>query len=390
MQDTAPSDTAADTLEKANQVAQSASMIDLPDWTPEPLLRGWQLIESQPLLAALVVVAIAFLAGKLIQILICRGITRLTQKTKTDFDDKVVELLHRPIFLTLFFVGLTVATQVLQLPPRLIFFVAAALKTILAVVWLITGFRILKLILQALSRNQKRFPILDERTIPLFDMFGKLLLVGGVTYSLLLIWGIDPTAWLASAGVLGLAVGFAAKDTLANLFGGLFIVADAPYTLGDFVNLDSGERGRVTHVGIRSTRILTRDDIEVTVPNAIMANTKIINESGGPWEKERIRIKVGVAYGSDLDQVCEVLRELAIHHDHICTEPAPRVRMRGFGDSSLDFELLCWIDEPVLRGRLIHELNIEVYKAFQHHHIEIPFPQRDVHLHTQPASTVVS
>ena len=86
-----------------------------------------------------------------------------------------------------------------------------------------------------------------------------------------------------------------------------FILADAPYKIGDFVVLDSGERGEVTHIGIRSTRLLTRDDIQVTIPNSVMGNTKIINESGGPTEKFRIRVIVGVAYGSDIDQVREVL-----------------------------------------------------------------------------------
>ena len=71
---------------------------------------------------------------------------------------------------------------------------------------------------------------------------------------------------LALAGIVGIAIGFTAKDTLANLFSGVFILADRPYKMGDYVNLESGERGRVTHIGIRSTRILTRDDIEVTVP----------------------------------------------------------------------------------------------------------------------------
>jgi small-conductance mechanosensitive channel len=182
--------------------------------------------------------------------------------------------------------------------------------------------------------------------------------------------------------VIGIAVGFAAKDTLANLFGGLFIVADAPYKIGDYINLDGGERGLVTHVGIRSTRLLTRDDIEVTVPNALMANAKIINESGGPWAKERIRVPIGVAYGSDVDQVCEVLTAVAAGHDDVCEHPEPRVRFRSFGDSSLDFELLCWIEEPVLRGKVLHELNMALYKSFQSHRIEIPFPQRDVHLYT--------
>ena len=89
-----------------------------------------------------------------------------------------------------------------------------------------------------------------------------------------------------------MAVGFAAKDTLANLFGGIFILADAPYKVGDFVVLGSGERGEVTQVGLRSTRILTRDDVEVTVPNAMIANDTIVNESGGPWVKHRVRVRV--------------------------------------------------------------------------------------------------
>ena len=119
-------------------------------------------------------------------------------------------------------------------------------------------------------------------------------------------------------------------------------------------------------------------------PNAVIANSKITNESGGPWEKERIRIAVGVAYGSDVDRVCEVLKATAKAQEHVCAAPEPRVRFRAFGDSSLNFELLCWIDEPVLRGRMVHALNLAVYKAFQRDGIEIPFPQRDVHLRSLP------
>ncbi|OQW99996.1 MAG: hypothetical protein BWK74_00755 [Desulfobacteraceae bacterium A6] len=95
----------------------------------------------------------------------------------------------------------------------------------------------------------------------------------------------DLTAWVASAGIIGLALSFAAKDTLANLFSGVFILADAPYKIGDFIVLDSGERGEVTNIGIRSTRLLTRSDIEITVPNSIMGNTRIINEAGGRHQK---------------------------------------------------------------------------------------------------------
>jgi small-conductance mechanosensitive channel len=212
----------------------------------------------------------------------------------------------------------------------------------------------------------------------------KMLLVGLGAYIFLLIWGINPTAWLASAGVIGIAVGFAAKDTLANLISGISIVADTPYKIGDYIVLDTGERGRVTNLGMRSTRLLTRDDVEVTVPNAVIANAKIVNESGGPWVKHRIRVPVGVAYGSDVDEVCGVLEEIANSLSDIVKQPAPRVRMRALGNSSLDFELLAWIDHPEMRGRVRHDLLMSIYKVFNQKGISIPFPQTDIHVRSLP------
>jgi small-conductance mechanosensitive channel len=203
----------------------------------------------------------------------------------------------------------------------------------------------------------------------------------------LLAWNINVTAWLASAGILGLAISFAAKDTLANLFAGVFILADAPYKLGDYIVLDTGERGEVTHIGIRRTRLLTRDDVEITIPNSIMGNVKITNEAGGPHESYRIRIQVGVAYGSDIDQVHTVLEEVAREHPEVMQTPSPRVRFRAFGDSSLDHELLCWVEKPVRRGLVSHLPYTEIYKRFIAEGIEIPFPQRDVHLKKTPAAT---
>ncbi len=104
-------------------------------------------------------------------------------------------------------------------------------------------------------------------------------------------------------------------------------MADAPYKIGDFVVLDTGERGEITHIGIRSTRLKTRDDVEVTVPNSVMGNTKIINESGGPHEKFRIRVAVGVAYGSDIDKVREILMDIALNPMTVCEDPEPRVSL---------------------------------------------------------------
>ena len=123
----------------------------------------------------------------------------------------------------------------------------------------------------------------------------------------MLSWNINVTAIGASLGLFSLAIGLAAKDTLGNLFAGIFIMADSPYKEGDYINLDTGERGYVTTIGLRSTRIMTRDDIEITIPNSVIATTKIVNESGGPHEKERVRVDVDIAYGSDLEKAKNIL-----------------------------------------------------------------------------------
>ncbi|MEW6002875.1 MAG: mechanosensitive ion channel domain-containing protein [Nitrospirota bacterium] len=150
--------------------------------------------------------------------------------------------------------------------------------------------------------------------------------------------------------------------------------------IGDYIVLNTGERGEVVEIGIRSTRIKTRDDILISIPNSIIANTKIINESA-PIPNFRVRIPVGVAYGSDIDVVEKTLIEIASQNENILKEPRPRVRFREFGESSLNFELLCWAKDPALRGLTVHELNKAIYKKFNERGIKIPFPQRDVHIY---------
>jgi len=344
----------------------------------------WQQLGLNPAAQALILVVFFLITARLASFVLTRFISHLTRKTSTELDDRILAILHRPVFVTVFFIGLGLAAA-LALPSGIALFTARVLKTIVVLVWAGFGFRFSSLMLAALSRNKDRLPVVEERTIPLFDNLGKIFLVGGASYAILQIWEINAGAWLASAGIIGIAVGFAAKDTLANLFSGVFIIADTPYSLGDFIILDSGERGQVTHVGIRSTRLLTRDDVEVIIPNNVIANAKIVNETGGPWEKSRVRVKVGDAYGSDVDQVCRVLAETAASMENVCRDPAPRVRFRAFGNSSLDFELLCWIDQPVDRGRITHYLHMEVYKAFLREGIEIPFPQQDVYVRQLPS-----
>ena len=186
-------------------------------------------------------------------------------------------------------------------------------------------------------------------------------------------------AVLTSAGIAGFAVAMAAKDTLSNLFGGVAIFMDRPFRPGDYIVLDDNERGEVVQIGLRSTRILTRDNVMITIPNSIITNTRIVNQSS-PKPMFRVRVKIGVAYGSDIRQVETILLEQVRSNPLAVQNPEPRVRFREFGDSSLNFELLCWARRPQDRGRLIQDLNKGTYNAFAEAGIVIPFPQRDVHL----------
>ena len=370
--------------EPVSDVTQLIS--NFSDLLPESWLPYWEQIQGIPMLAFVLTVILGYVVAKIGLAIFTKSLTQITKRTKSDVDDQLIQAIRKPFFLTLFFFFLGIAVKTIGLSSGMESTLIRILASILVLSWMFRGFTVLHILLSTLSLLKDRFEIIQPKTIPLFELVGKILLIGLGSYILLVIWGINPTAWLASAGVIGIAVGFAAKDTLANLFSGFFIIADTPYKVGDFVNLDSGERGMVTHVGMRSTRLLTRDDIEITIPNNVIGNAKIINESSGRWEKSRIRVAVGAAYGSDVKQVCEVLQQVAENHPELIKDPAPRVRMRTFGASSLDFELLAWIEQPVLRGRIRHELHMQIYDAFNQAGIEIPYAKQDVYIKELPAA----
>jgi small-conductance mechanosensitive channel len=341
-----------------------------------------QVLGPNVYLQALVLAVVFIFLGKLADIIFSRIVPKLADRSETEVDDELLELIHRPIFVSFVLLGLGLATDRIGLPETPAFLTQGILKTIAIVVWYGFFRGLVQLLLGLVANSGSN--TLHVSMLPLLNNVFKITLLALAVYFIFLAWNIDVAAWLATAGIVGLALSFAAKDTLSNLFAGLSIVADAPYKTGDFIILDSGERGEVTFIGLRSTRILTRDDVEITIPNGVLGNAKIINEAGGPSARHRIRIAVGVAYGSDIDKVIDVLAAIADDHNEVCKTPAPRVRFRTFGESSLDFELLCWIDQPVNRGRMMHELNCAVYKAFRDQDIEIPFPQRDLYVKSMP------
>jgi small-conductance mechanosensitive channel len=337
-----------------------------------------------PVAVFLVVISLSFIVAKIATSIMTAVIVQLTSRTRIMWDDQVINLLSRPVFWTLFLLGVVMSFIPLKLSGVGDSILNSLVTTLLIIIW--SGFllRLISILLSAFSRNAKEQSIIRLQTKPLFQNLAYILVFIIAVYLVFSSWHIDMTAWLASAGIAGIAIGFAAKDTLANLFAGVFILADSPYKIGDYVVLDSGERGKVTHIGIRSTRLLTRSDVEITIPNAIMGNTRISNESGGPHEKFRVNVQVGVAYGSDIDKVREILMEIALSEEGVCAEPEPRVRFRAFGNSSLDIELLCWVEEPELRGRVLDILNSTIYKRFNEEGIEIPYSKHDVFIKEMP------
>lgn len=304
--------------------------------------------------------------------------------SKTPTGHFIVRAVRYPVNISIILFALGNVISLLGLNDSREILIHDVFRSIDILVWGQFFFRSSKFYLKRFSSLDNEGSIIKPQTLPLLENVSAVVIVLFTIYLLFVTWEIDMTAWLASAGIIGIAVGFAAKDTVANLLSGVFILADSPYKIGDYIVIDSGERGKVTNIGLRSTRILTRDDLEVNIPNSIIANGKIVNESAGRDIRSRVRVPVGVAYGSDIDKVRAVLVEVANQESEVCHDPEPRARFRAFGASSLDFELLVWIDNPEFRGRIVDNLNCEIYKSFAAHDIEIPFSQHDIYIKSLP------
>jgi len=319
-------------------------------------------------------VVVALVAAKVVQVLMLKLMNFLVRRTEFDWEGMVFDKINTPIYVTVAIVGLYIATRPLDLSAGTQFQLRAVLLSIITVIWVFTILKGGKTFFDEIE-SSSRF---DHDFIPIFEnlyIFITLIIAAG---ALLTIWNIDITPLLASAGIAGIAVGFAAKDTVANFFGGIALYFDKTYKVGDYIVLDSGESGTVVDVGVRSTRLRMRDDVIITVPNSVLNSSRIINESM-PQTMKRITIPVGVAYGSDIDKVEEVLQEVAEEEEYVIDRPNPRPRFRSFGDSALQYELQCWIENPLHDINAYHHLHRKIYKRFNEEGIQIPFPQRDVH-----------
>jgi len=307
-----------------------------------------------------------------------RILLQVAKRTKNTLDDQIIAQMKRPVQGTVLLIAVVVAIQLLIEDDQWRGHVGRLFYSLLLLSWTAVAIRMARTFFTGMMKRQRRTtPIVQA--MPLFNNLTTVLLLVHCAFWIFEIWDINATPLLASAGLVTAAVALASKDTLANFFGGISIFVDRPYLVGDYVILPGGERGEVMEIGIRSTRILTRDDVLITVPNSVMSNSKIINQSG-MVPRFRVRAQVGVSYDSNPDQVEQVLLSCLEGMPEIMSHPAPRVRFRQFGDSALIFDLLAWIHDPADRGRVLDRINRNILQKFRQADIEIPYPQRVVHM----------
>ncbi|HWP81023.1 MAG TPA: mechanosensitive ion channel domain-containing protein [Bacteroidota bacterium] len=193
--------------------------------------------------------------------------------------------------------------------------------------------------------------------------------------------GIDLTTFNVFAGAIGIGVGFGLQNIANNFISGLIILFEQPIKIGDRIEVGEVE-GDVTSIGARSTTVVTNDNISIIIPNSKLISENVINWSHND-NKVRFKIPVSVAYGTDVRLVEMVLLEVAHENKDVLEAPAPAVRFIEFGDNGLAFELRAWTDTLTHRkGLLISNLNFAIHEKFKEHKIEIPFPQRDIHIRT--------
>jgi small-conductance mechanosensitive channel len=297
---------------------------------------------------------------------------------------EVVDKLRRPLFMFILLVGLARSFAILPRNGFTEFVTKSLLAIAVTVFGLYVAYRALDGVLVYYQRElaPRTATKVDDVLVPAFRKVGLVIVyIVGIVITLRRL-GWDPTLVFAGAGIAGLVIAFAAQDTFSNLFSGVFLMLDRPFVEGDDIMLESGDTARVVSIGLRTTRLhnyATYEDI--IVPNNQLATRRIVNHTS-PDPRYRLRIELGVAYGTDPAKVERVL--LAVAHAHPRVEKEgplrPSVRFTRFGESSLEFLLRVIIPHFQQRNEIGSELRFAIVAAFDREGIEIPFPQRVLHL----------
>lgn len=240
------------------------------------------------------------------------------------------------------------------------------------------------------SRYVRRF--LQKRVLPQFThmdtglRYTLLRVVHYMIMALALLWAIrvgfsvDLTGVAVILGFLSVGVGFGLQYLAADIASGFILLFERPLRVGDRLKVEDMLEGRVESIRLRSTVVITNENIAVIVPNSKLTQNHFVNYSYGHSQTVRINVPVGVAYGSDVRLVAKALVEAASSVKEVLPDPPPRPHFQEFGDSSLNFQIRVWINQPHKHPQIRSKINYAIDEAFRKYNIEVPFPQRDLRL----------
>lgn len=236
------------------------------------------------------------------------------------------------------------------------------------------------------ARTQTR---LDNVVIELMQRFLGVIVYAVAIVLALEVVGLNIMPFVAGAGVVGLAIGFAARDTLSNFIAGILLIMDRPFEVGDRIEVwsapsNSATWGDVIDIGMRATKIKTTDNIVIVIPNNEIMKRDIINYTT-ITEEIRVRIPIGIAYDADIQKAKEAIVQVCLEMEWVMREPPPVVVVKSFGDSAVNLEARVWIKDPRRRIHTVSHVTDRVKEVFDREGIEIPYPKRDVYIKTSGA-----
>lgn len=343
------------------------------------------------LISALALFFLTLVAGWLIKLFLNTIVRRIIAKTKSDLYDKILAIVvDRIRWLAIVFgsylaageisnapgIDDQTARQLLAYADGIIFICFVLVATLLIVRIVDTS---VQHVMEARARGGASR--LNEALLPLVKRTLNIVVALIALIIVLDHFGQNVSSLVVSLGVGSLAIALAAQDTLSNMIAGFVIMTDRPFRVGDRIQLPSGEVGDVYEIGIRSTKILDFDNNLIVSPNAELIKSRVVNYSY-PEMTVRIAVDVGVAYGTDLRKAKGIMTELARKHTHILKDPAPAVFVIALADSSVNLKLVASTGEFRRKFEVETSLREQIYEAFLEKGVEIPFPQRVVHLHT--------
>jgi len=333
---------------------------------------------------AAVVLIVSFLVFRLILAVFNRVFVKLTSKTKTDIDDLLIAKSSKPLSMIALFLSLRLALAELVLSESFAGNSALLIYSalVIAVGYLIYAFVDIALVAGWKKLAEKSKVKMNESITNLVHGVMKIFLIILAVLYILDLWGVEIVPLLGALGIAGLAVALALQPVLANIFSGVSVIMDKSVKVGDVVNLEDGTGGVIYKIGIRATRIRTWDNELVIIPNTKLANSNIKNVTL-PEPRGRAVVKFGVAYGSSIEKVKKVVIQAVKDLPHALKDPAPDVKFLEMADSSLNFKAYIHVDSYKNRYGVFEAATTAIYNALNKAKIEIPFPQRDVHMNKE-------